>query len=128
MPSIPRAVTINCKPYHYSPHHKTEIENQVQQLLQVGFIAHSHSPFTSPILLVKKKDGSWRFCVDYRKLNDLTIKNKFPMPVIEEILDGLAGVRWLTKLDMRSSYHQVISFDDFFPKTMARLAREPLAS
>jgi hypothetical protein len=79
------------KPYHYSPHHKTEIEQQVQELLQSGFITHSKSPFASPVLLVKKKDGTWRLCVDYRKLNlnALTIKNRFPMPIIEEILDEL---------------------------------------
>jgi hypothetical protein len=98
---------VNARPYHYSPQHKIEIEDQVQKLLQAGLITHSHSPFASPVLLVKKKDGSWRFCIDYRKLNDITIKNRFPMPVIEEILDELAGAQFFTKLDMRSGYHQV---------------------
>lgn len=107
IPLVPGSVPINSRPYHYSPHHKTEIENQVQQLLQSGLIEHSHSPFASPVLLVKKKDGSWRFCVDYRKLNTMTIKNRFPMPIIEEILDELHGSQCFTKLDMRSGYHQV---------------------
>lgn len=107
IPLIPGAVPVNARPYHYSPQHKTEIETQVKQLLQSGLITHSHSPFASPVLLVKKKDGTWRFCVDYRKLNDLTIKNRFPMPIIEEILDELAGAKYFTKLDMRSGYHQV---------------------
>jgi hypothetical protein len=98
---------VNCRPYKYSPQHKTEIERQVQELLQAGLISHSTSPFASPVLLVQKKDGSWRFCVDYRRLNAITIKNKFPMPLIEEILDELSGARYFTKLDMRSSYHQV---------------------
>jgi len=107
IPLIPDVVPINSRPYHYSPQHKTEIENQVKQLLDRGLITHNHSPFASPVLLVKKKDGSWRFCIDYRKLNSITIKNKFPMPIIEEILDELQGSKVFTKLDMRSGYHQV---------------------
>jgi hypothetical protein len=91
IPTLPGSQPINSKPYHYSPQHKTEIEHQVQNLLQSGLITHSHSPYASPVLLVKKKDGTWRLCVDYRKLNDITIKNRFPMPVIDEVLDELAG-------------------------------------
>jgi len=106
-PLIPGVIPINARPYHYSPQHKTEIETQVKQLLQSGLIIHSHSPFASPILLVKKKDGTWRFCVDYRKLNEMTIKNRFPLPIIEEILDELQGAEYFTKLDLRSGYHQV---------------------
>lgn len=104
---LPGPVPINCKPYHYSPEHKSVIEKQVQELLQSGLIVHSHSPFASPVLLVRKKDGSWRFCVDYRKLNAMTIKNRFPMPIIEEILDELHGATVFTKLDMRAGYHQI---------------------
>jgi len=103
----PGAVPINCRPYKYSPQHKTEIEKQVKELLEAGLITHSTSPFASPVLLVQKKDGGWRFCVDYRHLNAMTIKNRFPMPIIEEILDELAGSRYFTKLDMKSGYHQV---------------------
>lgn len=101
------AVPINARPYHYSPQHKREIENQVKQPLTAGLITHSHGPFASLVLLVKKKDGTWRFCVDYRKLNVMTIKNRFPMPLIEEILAELAGAQFFTKLDMKASYHQV---------------------
>jgi len=76
-------------------------------MLTAGLIVPSTSPFASPVLLIQKKDGSWRFCVDYRKLNDLTIKNKFPMPLIEEIIEELAGSSYFTKLDMQSGNHQV---------------------
>jgi hypothetical protein len=103
----PDAVPVNCRPYKYSPQHKSEIERQVQELLAAGLIEHSSSPFASPVLLVQKKDGSWIFCVDYRRLNALTIKNRFPMPVIEEILDELFGAKYFTKLEMRSGNHQV---------------------
>ncbi|RLN25665.1 uncharacterized protein C2845_PM07G31520 [Panicum miliaceum] len=107
IPLQPDAVPINCRPYKYSPQHKTEIERQVKELLEAELITHSTSPFASPVLLVQKKDGSWRFCVDYRRLNAITIKNRFPMPIIEEILDELAGSKYFTKLDMKSGYHQV---------------------
>ena len=99
IPLHPTAVPVNARPYKYSPTHKSEIEKQVKDLLAAGLITHSSSPFASPVLLVQKKDGSWRFCVDYRILNDLTIKNSFPMPVIEEILDELFGAKYFTKLD-----------------------------
>lgn len=107
IPLIPGAVPVNSKPYRYSPQHKDEIERQVRELLTAGLNVHSTSSFASPVLLVLKKDGSWRFCVDYRKLNAVTVKNRFPMPLIDEIQDGLAGTQYFTKLDMRSGYHQI---------------------
>jgi hypothetical protein len=100
-------VPVNCRPYRYSPHHKDEIEKQVAAMLKAGTVVPSLSPFASPILLVKKKDGSWRFCVDYRKLNASTIKNKFPMPIIDEFLDEISGAKFFTKLDMNSGFHQI---------------------
>lgn len=67
----------------------------------------STSPFASPVLLVQKKDSSWRFCVDFRRLNELTVKNRFPLPIIEEILDELAGTKYFTSIDLLSRFHQI---------------------
>lgn len=77
-------------------------------MLNNGLIKESTSPFASPILLVKKMTGDWRLCVDYRKLSALTVKNKFPLAVIDEILDELSSAQWFTSFDMTVGYHQIL--------------------
>lgn len=91
----------------YGPVQKSEFEKYVEELLNSGFIRGSNNHFCSPVLLVKKKDNSWKMWIGYRALNLLTIKDKYPIPLIDELLDELFGVEFFLKLDLRASYHQI---------------------
>jgi hypothetical protein len=93
---LPGTKPVAVRPYHYVHAQKTELERRCRDMLQQGMIRPSSSSLSAPILLVKKGDRSWRFCVDYRALNNKTVKDKFPIPVVEELLDELR----------RPSFHQ----------------------
>ena len=88
------------KPYRYSHHHKTEIERLTQDLLKCGVISKRKSLYAAPVELVQNKDGSFRLCIDYRGLNKITIKNKFSIPFIDELLDELHGAKYFSMLDL----------------------------
>ena len=106
----------NIRPYRYPYVQKSEIEHMIAELLEVGLIQPSQSSFSAPVVLVHKKDGSWRMCLDYRELNNITIKDKFPIPVIDE----LYGANYFTKLDLCSGYHKIRMKTEYIPKTTFR--------
>jgi hypothetical protein len=97
-------ITPSC---HYSRRFKDEIEKAIKELLAMGHIRPSNIPFSSSVVLVLKKDGTMRMCIDYRALKKKTIKNRYPIPCIDELMDELHGVFFFSKIDLHSRYHQM---------------------
>ncbi|KAJ0906604.1 putative nucleotidyltransferase, Ribonuclease H [Helianthus annuus] len=104
---IPGAAPIARAPYRLAPTEMKELRTQLDELLTKGFIRPSSSPWGAPVLFVKKKDGSMRLCIDYRELNKVTVKNRYPLPRIDDLFDQLQGASYFSKIDLRSGYHQL---------------------
>jgi len=117
---IPRSTPPNKRPYSYPRHQKGEIEKSVQDMLDASIIQQTKSSFSTPVVMVRIKDNSWRMCPDCRYLNKITIKDKLPIPNIDELLNELHGVAYFTKLDMKSGYHQIILRKEDIPKIAFR--------
>ncbi|KAK9100149.1 hypothetical protein Scep_023579 [Stephania cephalantha] len=114
---IPGTQPIASRPYRMSPSEHEEVRRQLDDLLEKGFIHPSMSPWGAPVLFVKKKDGSMRMCIDYRKLNQVTVKNRYPLPRIDDLFDRLTGAKFFSKIDLRSGYHQLRIREDDIKKT-----------
>ncbi|GJX01107.1 putative reverse transcriptase domain-containing protein [Tanacetum coccineum] len=117
---VPGAAPVARAPYRLAPSEMRELSVQLQELLEKGFIRPSSSPWGAPVLFVKKKDGSFRMCIDYRELNKLTVKNRYPLPRIDDLFDQLQGSSVYSKIDLRSGYHQLRIKEEDIPITAFR--------
>eukprot|EP00253_Pinus_taeda_P019414 PITA_19414 len=117
---VPGAAPVSRAPYRMSVPELTELKMQLQELLDKNYIRPSVSPWGAPVLFVKKKDGTLRMCIDYRQLNKLTVKNKYPLPRIDELFDQVKGATVFSKIDLRSGYHQIRIKDEDIAKTAFR--------
>ncbi|GJU73987.1 putative reverse transcriptase domain-containing protein [Tanacetum coccineum] len=117
---VPGATPVARAPYRLAPSEMKELAEQLQELTDKGFIRPSSSPWGAPVLFVKKKDGSFRMCIDYRELNKLTVKNRYPLPRIDDLFDQLQGSSIYSKIDLRSGYHQLRVREEDIPKTAFR--------
>jgi hypothetical protein len=120
IPLVPGKLPPNIRPYRHPFSQKNKIEKIIQELLNASIIRPSTSPYSSHVVMVLKKEGSWRMCPDFCALKKLTIKDKFPIPVIDDLLDELSGAQFFTKLDLCSGYHQICMKEEDIPKTTFR--------
>jgi len=118
---VPGTKPVSMAPYRMSASELAELKKQLENLLDKKFVRPSVSPWGAPMLLVKKKDGSMRLCIDYRRLNKVTIKNRYPLPRIDDLMDPLVGARVFRKIDLRSGYHQIKVKDEDMQKTAFRI-------
>ncbi|KAJ0588184.1 putative nucleotidyltransferase, Ribonuclease H [Helianthus annuus] len=118
---LPGVAPIARAPYRLAPTEMKELRTQLDDLLEKGFIQPSSSPWGAPILFVKKKDGSMHICIDYCELNKVTIKNRYPLPRIDDLFDQLQGASFFSKIDLRSGYHQLKVRTEDVPKTAFRM-------
>ncbi|GJS82404.1 putative reverse transcriptase domain-containing protein [Tanacetum coccineum] len=123
---VPGAAPVARAPYRLAPSEMKELSEQLKELSDKGFIRPSSSPWGAPVLFVKKKDGSFRMCIDYRELNKLTVKNRYPLPRIDDLFDQLQGSSVYSKIDLRSGYHQLRVREEDIPKTAFRTRYGPL--
>lgn len=114
---VPGTAPISKTPYRMAPAELKELKEQLQELIDNGFIRPSRSLWGAHVLFVKKKDGSMRLCIDYKELNKVTIKNKYPLPRIDDLFYQLQGAAVFSKIDLRSGYHQLKVRDSDVPKT-----------
>nr|CAH66252.1 OSIGBa0139I12.1 [Oryza sativa] len=114
---VPGTNPIHKRPYRMAANELAEVKRQVDDLLQKGYIRPSTSPWGAPVIFVEKKDHTQRMCVDYRALNEVTIKNKYPLPRIDDLFDQLKGATIFSKIDLRSGYHQLRIREEDIPKT-----------
>jgi hypothetical protein len=117
----PGAVSVSRTPYRMSTPELVELKLQLKEMMDKGYIRPSVSPWGAPVLFVKKKDGTLRLCIDYRQLNKVTIKNKYPLPRIDDLFDQLGGASIFSKIDLRSGYHQVQIKGEDIHKTAFRI-------
>lgn len=116
----PAAEPVKVRPYRYPYHQKVEISKLVEDMLRDGVIQPSRSPFSSPVILVKKKNRSWCFCVNYRALNEITVKDAYPIPTAGEIFDELHEAKYFSKINLKSGFHLIRLTPDVVPKSDSR--------